>query len=62
MEHFESARSLVLFLMIYLLTCRGNFGATQGEQKHCYNHSEGNRKKTSLHVSSLSFYFNRGIL
>ena len=40
MEHVEFARSLAPFLMIYLLICNGNFGAlaTQGEQKHCYNH------------------------
>lgn len=57
MEHVEFARSLALFLMIYLLICNGNFGAlaTQGEQKHCYNHL----REMFL---SLSFYFKKGIL
>ena len=59
MEHVESACSLTLFLVIYLLTSNGirNFGAlaTQGEQKKCSYHFEGNRKKTSLHVLSYRF-------
>ena len=57
MEHVESACSLTLFLVIYLLTSNGirNFGAlaTQGEQKKCSYHFEETEKKTSLHVFSL---------
>ena len=47
MEHVEFAHSLALFLMIYLLICNGNFGAlaTQGEQKHCYNHLRETEEK-----------------
>lgn len=60
MEHVESACSLTLFLVIYLLTSNGirNFGAlaTQGEQKKCSYHFEGNRKKDVI-TCFLSYRF-----
>ena len=66
MEHVESACSLTLFLVIYLLTSNGirNFGAlaTQGEQRKCSYHFEGNRKKDVITCFELSFCFNKGIL
>ena len=64
MEHVEFARSLALFLMIYLLICNGNFGAlaTQGEQKHCYNHLRETEENVIKCFLSLSFYFKKGIL
>ena len=60
MEQVMAACSLTLFLVIYLLTSNGirNLGAlaTQGEQRKCSYHFEGNRKKkTSLHVLSYRF-------
>ena len=59
MEHVESACSLTLFLVIYLLTSNGirNFGAlaTQGEQKKCSYHFEGKRKKDVITCFELSF-------
>lgn len=66
MEHVESACSLTLFLVIYLLTSNGirNLGAlaTQGEQKKYSYHFEGNRKKDVITCFELSFCFNKGIL
>lgn len=66
MEHVESACSLTLFLVIYLLTSNGirNLGAlaTQGEQRKCSYHFEGNRKKDVITCFELSFCFNKGIL
>ena len=65
-EHVESACSLTLFLVIYLLTSNGirNLGAlaTQGEQRKCSYHFEGNRKKDVITCFELSFCFNKGIL
>lgn len=59
MEHVESACSLTLFLVIYLLTSNGirNFGAlaTQGEQKNVPITLKETEKKTSLHVLSYRF-------